>query len=451
MGDERWEDGEQLIAALAATVGLLDDLPVSVSRLSASDLGAVLSVVDRLAAVAAAGRFTLASEADARGEVAASPSGSLRQWLTDRCPALDARTVGVLARAVTELKDPTWQPARLAVTRGDLSVPAGLVVASELAQLRPLVEPEAEAAVLDGLVAIGQSHGSAGVRSLRPALLARYGLGSAIQDEQDRRAGLTQLSCGHDIGGGITEYRMRLTPESRAVVEAALDALSRPRPQLGVADRGDGSGRSVDPWRLDSRTIEQRRGDALVDVCRRFVSLSVASGSPGGSFGDVTPSGVKATLLVTLSMADLRYLKRPGRLLGHLDCGTLLGPETVRRLGCDGAVIAAVLGADGEVLHFGRTRRLFTSAQTRALWLRDRHCTYPGCSTPATWCDAHHIRHWADGGPTDLSNAALLCGRHHTVVHRDRLTAAFTTGGVVWDRDVGSYDRAPPGASEPGL
>jgi len=96
-------------------------------------------------------------------------------------------------------------------------VAAGCVVASELTQLQPLLQPGVQDAVLAGLVAIGESAGCAGVRQLRPALLARYGLGEKLQDDDDRRAGMSVLSCGHDIGGGITEYRMRLNPEGRAV------------------------------------------------------------------------------------------------------------------------------------------------------------------------------------------------------------------------------------------
>jgi hypothetical protein len=56
---------------------------------------------------------------------------------------------------------------------------------------------------------------------------------------------------------------------------------------------------------------------------------------------------------------------------------------------------------------------------------------------------SHHIRHWVDGGETDLANGTLLCGRHHTIVHRDRLTARLTLSGVQWNRIPGSYDRAP--------
>ena len=107
--------------------------------------------------------------------------------------------------------------------------------------------------------------------------------------------------------------------------------------------------------------------------------------------------------MVTIGLDDLRNRTRPGVLVGGVDAGTLLGPDTVHRLACDAGLIPALLDTDGQLLRLGRTRRAFTSAQIRGLWLRDRHCTYPGCHTPATWTDAHHLQHWADGGTTDLT------------------------------------------------
>ena len=409
--------GGDLVAGLTAAIELLTELPEAVHRLSGAELDSVLPVVDRLAAVSAAGRFTIAAEASSRGEVAASQSGSLAQWVHERCSSLDARAAGQVAKAVRELGAPPLSEARAAVAEGRLSVHAGCVAASEWRQLKPLVEPAAASAVLAGLVTIGEVEGAAGIRALRSALLARYGLGERLQELEDKHAGLTELSCGRDIGGGITEYRMRLNPEARAVVEAAINVLAAPGPS------SDGAS--------DSRTTEQRRGDALVEVCRRAVAAGAA-----------TQAGVKATVIVTIGLDDLHRRTRPGTLVGGVDAGTLLGPETVRRMTCDGAVIPVVVGADGHILHFGRTERWFTAAQIRALWLRDRHCTFPGCSVPATWCDAHHVWHWCDGGPTDLENGALLCGRHHTVVHRDRLMATVSAQGVAWDRTPGSYDRA---------
>jgi Domain of unknown function (DUF222)/HNH endonuclease len=187
----------------------------------------------------------------------------------------------------------------------------------------------------------------------------------------------------------------------------------------------------------DARTVDQRRGDALVAVCRRASAISPTR----------TPSTVKATVIVTIPLAGLGDRTRPGVLVGGLDGGDTLGPETVRRLACDGALIPAVLDSDGQLLRLGRTRRLFTSAQVRGLWLRDRHCTFPRCTAPSTWCHAHHVRHWVDGGTSDLDNAALLCERHHTIVHRDRLTTAVTATGVMWNIVPGGYDRVLRGAA----
>lgn len=89
----------------------------------------------------------------------------------------------------------------------------------------------------------------------------------------------------------------------------------------------------------------------------------------------------------------------------------------VRRLACDADLIPAVLGTHSEVLDVGRTRRLVTTALWLALILRDQHCAFPGCTRPPAMCHAHHIKHWADHGKTELDNLALLCGHHHRVIH----------------------------------
>lgn len=102
--------------------------------------------------------------------------------------------------------------------------------------------------------------------------------------------------------------------------------------------------------------------------------------------------------------------------------GILLGVETLRRM-CDADLIPVVLGTNSETLDVGTTKRLFTRAQRRVLWRRDKGCSFPGCDIPAAWTRAHHVTHWVDGGPTDLANATLLCQRHHTFVHDRRLWA----------------------------
>ena len=123
--------------------------------------------------------------------------------------------------------------------------------------------------------------------------------------------------------------------------------------------------------------------------------------------------------------------RRPGGC-GITATGEVLSAETVRRMACSAGILPLVLDGRGHPLDLGRTRRLFSPAQRLLLWRRDRHCTYPGCSIPATWCDAHHPTWWSRGGTTDLTNAALLCRRHHTLVHERGLTATIDDTGVTW-------------------
>ncbi|WP_169847104.1 HNH endonuclease signature motif containing protein [Rhodococcus triatomae] len=97
-----------------------------------------------------------------------------------------------------------------------------------------------------------------------------------------------------------------------------------------------------------------------------------------------------------------------------------MGPLTVntaRLLGCDAQVTAIILDEHGAPLSVGRTHRTVTRAQRKALAARDGGCAFPGCGATAAWCEGHHIRHWADGGPTDLDNLVLLCGTHHRLLH----------------------------------
>jgi len=145
--------------------------------------------------------------------------------------------------------------------------------------------------------------------------------------------------------------------------------------------------------------------------------------------GGDAPATSKAQVVVLI---DLEHLTDTLRGAGTTLTGQDLSPATVRKLACDASIIPIVLGSQGQPLDVGRTKRLVTPALLAALWVRDKHCTFPGCSRPANWCVAHHVIHWNDGGPTALTNLALLCQHHHTYVHRWDLTATITTLGVTW-------------------
>ncbi len=239
-----------------------------------------------------------------------------------------------------------------------------------------------------------------------------------LQGEQDAAKSFIALSQPYESAAGIRDYHLTLDAEGSAVLEAALGPLSAPRPVDGERD---------------SRGSDRRRGDALVQLVRRAVAADETVGKT-----------TKTTLLLTMDWDSLRSSTGAATTLGGLDTGSHLAPETVRRLACDASVIPVVLGSQGEVVDLGRAIRLFTPAQTRRLWLRDGGCTYPGCGAPPAWTDGHHLVHWADFGPTNLDNAALLCERHHTIVHQRRLAGRVVRGPqgdhVEWDLSRGSYD-----------
>ncbi len=115
---------------------------------------------------------------------------------------------------------------------------------------------------------------------------------------------------------------------------------------------------------------------------------------------------------------------------GEIDgLSTPVSARTVRRMAADAGLVPAVLGGHGEVLDFGRSRRLFSRAQRLALAERDGGCAWPGCPHPPAYTEAHHIRWWnAHGGATDLDNGILLCSAHHHRVHDDGWGLRVTEG-----------------------
>ncbi len=186
---------------------------------------------------------------------------------------------------------------------------------------------------------------------------------------------------------------LQLTGTLGAKLQALLSPLAKPRINLTAGPRGGlVEGR-------DERTHGQRLHDALEDLCDRLLRAG----------GVADSGGVPATVIVTLDVDDL--IARTG--YGTTSDGTLISTREVLKLAAQAEIIPTVLDRSGAVLSLGRSRRIATRTQTLALIARDRGCSFPGCDHPPEWCERHHIREWADGGPTDLNNLTLLCRYHH--------------------------------------
>ena len=391
-----------------------------------AELAAGLEALGELSAVAEGAEAAIVIDALERGEPAAcDPPQTGKEWVGThhrRYAVAGASRVVTVAQACRE---PRHHLLKDAVVTGRVSIATALVALKEMRLLTPHLNPDALDTVWDAYITLGERCDARTVRRLREELLARHGLDGDFEDTEDRARQGQSLSLGREIAPGLFEYVLRLSRENRATLEAAIGPGSAPAP-------ADEHG----PAQPDTRPHDQRRAEALITLIGRAQKA-----------GNSTWSSTKAQIFVGISLEDLQRRAGAGSLLGGLSTGDLVTAETVRRWACDATIIPTVLNSCGEVVDLGRAERYFTPAQIKRLWLRDRHCTYPGCDAPASWCDAHHLIHWLDDGPTDLTNAALLCQRHHTVVHAQRYHGWVEVGDdgrhhVVWDRTQGAYDTA---------
>jgi hypothetical protein len=199
---------------------------------------------------------------------------------------------------------------------------------------------------------------------------------------------------------GMYVVKGRLTPELGALlqraIEAASDALYR-----------EGGGGAADTADSD-REAAQRRADALGLLAERAMAAGFGANGP--------LSGTKAEryqVMLHVDASTLDPASEPGR--SDLEDGTRVSAETSRRLCCDASVVRVEHAEDGRVHSVGRRTRTIPAAVRRALEIRDRGCCFPGCGRRFT--DAHHVKHWADGGESSVTNCLLLCRHHHRMVH----------------------------------
>lgn len=358
--------------------------------LSEHDLIATIDATHRLQQRLAAVQVAAVRELDGRGVAVAQGASSTAVWLRHRL-RLDVAAARRLVGLAASL-DVAPPGVRAALADGAVSVEQARVIAETAATVTASAGAEVADKAVGVLVEWAEQFDPILLRKMGTRILdhvapdlADAAAAAALAAEAARVARDRHVTISEQAGGRL-RLSGTLDPEAAALLRAAIDPLSAP------------SGPD------DTRCAGQRRHDALADVCRlalRTDELPETGGDP-------------AQLVVTASFDGLT--RQLGA--GALDVGLRLTPDTVRRLACDAAILPAVLGGAGQVLDVGRQRRLISGPLRRALVLRDGGCSFPGCDRPPRWCAAHHIRHWADGGPTSLDNAVLLCGHHHRHVHQ---------------------------------
>ena len=444
-----------------STTGILLDRPVvdelagacdtlaradatAVWRLADGDVERGVNLLVRLQAMSIALQAVLLAEVESRSLKARTGAPSTDRWLADRLHLSRADGGARLRQSVALRRHPVVLDALAA---GAVTVEQGEVLAAVLHQVDALpgLEDAEATAAADFLV---EQCGHLGPRELARAgqavieTLTRTPSTDdpadqdAARREHDRaeralqQAERSWLTVTHRPGG-----RARIRADLGPIGTAAFLAWCRQADQpVAGADGFD-----------DTRTRAERRGDALVDLLTGASATHTGAAKEtnetddaddaddadtGGGYevGMPGPAGRRGGVVLNLitSLAELRA-GIPGT--GHLDTGAPLSVAAVRQLACEAQVVPLVMNGASQVLDLGRCRRPFNRAQRRAAAIRDRGCVAPGCTASPSACHVHHCQWWSRGGPTDIDNAALLCGFHHRMVHRQDWAITLAANG----------------------
>jgi hypothetical protein len=370
---------------------------------------------------------------DARGAAGAeddTPAASTAGWLRRRARlgATDAHQRVRVARALH--RGPLGGTAK-ALADGEISSTHAAVLAGGTQDLPAGTAAEAEPV----LVAAARRLDPPRLRRL-VAHLAVVADPDAAQEQAQRQHGRRGLWVSPTLAGMVALDGL-LDPEAGATLLAALEPLARPS---GAEDERSGAQRRPAARRRAGRAGPPRAGRRpaappggvrpQLTVTVELASLLTAEGGlPGGDGGVVGPLPTQTVRRLACDAALTRVLvtRHPHHHPGHHHPGHAgRGDEDghggpgglAARLQTALALLPAALGgAPTQPLEVGRATRVVTAAQRAALAVRDGGCVFPGCDRPVAWCDAHHLRHWLHGGPTDLANLALLCRAHHRAVH----------------------------------
>src|SRR5436853_1287897 len=203
---------------------------------------------------------------------------------------------------------------------------------------------------------------------------------------------------------GMVVIRGPLAPEVGAALiqalTAAREALYQKAHAQNVSAGTSGADVSTEP-----PTMPQQQADALALVAETALHHGIDPGAPGERY----------QVVVHVDTPVLADADAPGQSV--LDDGAHVSAETSQRLACDASRVVMRHDPDGRILEVGARTRTIPPALRRALHHRDRGCRFPGCGL--RFGQGHHIRHWAHGGPTTLSNLTMLCRRHHRAVHEE--------------------------------
>ncbi len=311
--------------------------------------------------------LTLVREFDDRMGFAKWSFRSCAEWLAWRCG---------LSRSAAREKVRTAQALRNLPAIG-AAFAEGRLSYSKVRALTRVVEWLDEAALLDYALKSTAAQVEERCRELRNGRPESAGV---AQRAWERRA----LTVFRDAARGVMRVSVEVPIEEGELLSQALDRA------VAAGEAPAGVEFEANAWRA-------QQADALIAIAKRYLDGGEAQSSSAADRYQVVVHVDEAALRGGAGRADLPV-------------------DTVKRLSCDGSLVTVTEDEDGTPLDVGRKQRTVSAPLKRALWARDRGCSFPGCDHKH-YVDAHHIEHWADGGATSLDNLTLLCSHHHRLLH----------------------------------
>lgn len=383
--------------ALAAAIDRLarEDL----SQLDDATLAKELTELHRLANALEAQVARRLETFDRRGGCGVDGATSTAAWLRSHCrmsPGV-AREKVVTARQLADDLPVT----RSALAEGDISPAHVRVIAQAVRKLPDEMVAEVERSLADAAKLCDPNRLADRLKELRHQLQPE----AVVREEHDAYSG-RYLHAARTIDGMVSVSAM-LDPETGSLFLTFLSMLMQV------------------PGPAEPLTRGQRQADAFAQM------LSYATAA------ERLPKarGERPSMLVVVDLETLE--KRAGAQPALLNWTGPVSGEAARRVACDANISRVITKGRSQILDLGRKVRDPSPAQFRALVVRDGGCRAEGCDRPPDWCIAHHLRHWADGGLTDLENLVLLCEFHHHAVHEG--------GWVVVRNPDGTFTISAPG------
>ncbi len=248
------------------------------------------------------------------------------------------------------------------------------------------------------------------------------GLKQSTQEEQ-------RSLMGYQEDDGSWHIHAKLPAEVGALVMKAIETILT-QEQEKVQEQENTKNVSAETFSDDEpepekRSFSQRRADALAMMAEHY--LATATNDEGLSH---LKGNERTQLMLHVDINTLRAGSRGHQTthnsLNHhcnIDNKHWLTPETAKRLSCDASLVTVLEDDKGNVLNIGRRSRVIPPHIQRALSIRDTTCQFPGCCN-THYLDAHHIKHWAEGGETSLDNLLMLCRHHHRELHQGKFSIA---------------------------